>query len=214
MARSYNDEVSAQTDRTASIARLEGRLVPVAGHDIDTDRIMPARFLKAISFEGLEGHVFEDDRAAARKQGAAHPFDDPRYAGGSILVVNRNFGCGSSREHAPQGLRRWGIEAVVGESFSEIFFGNAIAIGMPCLTLEPEDAAWLLADAERDPEAPAVVDVRAQTITRGGRTIPARLPKPAQEAFLSGDWDATGQLISAAAETAAVANRLPYVRGF
>jgi 3-isopropylmalate/(R)-2-methylmalate dehydratase small subunit len=214
MARSYNDEVSAQTSRTASIARLEGRLVPVAGHDIDTDRIMPARFLKAISFEGLEAHVFEDDRAAAGKQGGVHPFDDPRFTGGSILVVNRNFGCGSSREHAPQGLRRWGIEAVVGESFSEIFFGNAIAIGMPCLTVDPEDAAWLLAEAERDPQASAVVDVQAQTITRGGRTIAARLPKPAQEAFLSGDWDATGQLISAAAQTQAVADRLPYVRGF
>jgi 3-isopropylmalate/(R)-2-methylmalate dehydratase small subunit len=214
MAGSYNDGVPAQTSRTARIARIDGRLVPVAGQDIDTDRIMPARFLKAISFEGLEAHVFADDRAAARKQGAAHPFDDPRFAGASILIVNRNFGCGSSREHAPQGLRRWGIEAVIGESFSEIFFGNAIAIGMPCLTVDPEDAAWLIAEAERDPQAAAVVDVQAQTIARGGRTIAARLPKPAQEAFLSGDWDATGQLISAAAQTQAVADRLPYVRGF
>lgn len=200
--------------KSASIRRLEGTAVPIAGHDIDTDRIMPARFLKAVSFDGLEQHVFEDDRAAATKQGGVHPFDDPRFAGASVLLVNRNFGCGSSREHAPQGLRRWGIEAVVGESFSEIFFGNAIAIGMPCLTVDPEDAGWLIADAERNPKGPTVVDVQGQTITRSGRTLPARLPKSAQEAFLSGDWDATGQLLAAAAQTEAVAARLPYVRGF
>jgi 3-isopropylmalate/(R)-2-methylmalate dehydratase small subunit len=189
-------------------------MMPVAGHDIDTDRIMPARFLKAISFEGLEDHVFEDDRAAAVKAGSVHPFDDARFGGASILVVNRNFGCGSSREHAPQGLRRWGITAVVGESFSEIFSGNALAIGMPCLTVDHADVDWLIADAERDPAATTVVDVQALIVSRNGRTIQARLPKSTQEAFLSGDWDATGQLLSAAAETAAVAARLPYVRGF
>ena len=143
----YNDGVSVPTSPITRIVRLEGTVVPVAGQDIDTDRIMPARFLKAISFEGLERHVFEDDRAAATRQGGVHPFDDPRFAGASILAVNRNFGCGSSREHAPQGLRRWGIAAVVGESFSEIFFGNSLAIGMPCLTVDPADAEWLLADA-------------------------------------------------------------------
>jgi 3-isopropylmalate/(R)-2-methylmalate dehydratase small subunit len=210
----YNDGVAVSTNPITSITRLEGTVVPVAGQDIDTDRIMPARFLKAISFEGLETHVFEDDRAAATRQGGVHPFDDPRFAGASILVVNRNFGCGSSREHAPQGLRRWGITAVLGESFSEIFFGNSLAIGMPCLTVAPAEADWLIADAERDPSAPTVVDVQALTVIRGGRTIQARLPKSVQEAFLSGDWDATGQLLSAGAETEAVAARLPYVRGF
>jgi len=196
------------------ITNVTGRALLLRGDDIDTDRIMPARFLKAISFEGLEAHVFEDDRAAASRQGSVHPFDDPRFAGASILAVNRNFGCGSSREHAPQGLRRWGITAVVGESFSEIFFGNSLAIGMPCLTVDPADAEWLLADAERDPEAATVVDIQALTVTRKDRTIRAGLPKSVQEAFLSGDWDATGQLLSAGAETQAVAARLPYVRGF
>jgi 3-isopropylmalate/(R)-2-methylmalate dehydratase small subunit len=214
MAGSYNDGVPVPTPPINRIVRLEGTAVPAAGHDIDTDRIMPARFLKSISFEGLEDHVFEDDRAAAARQGGVHAFDDPRFAGGSILIVNRNFGCGSSREHAPQGLRRWGITAVVGESFSEIFFGNALAIGMPCLTVDGPDADWLLAEAERDPSAPTVVDIKALTVTRAGRTVQARLPKSAQEAFLSGDWDATGQLLSAGAETEAVAARLPYVRGF
>jgi 3-isopropylmalate/(R)-2-methylmalate dehydratase small subunit len=210
----YNDGVSAPTSPITRIVRLEGTVVPVAGQDIDTDRIMPARFLKAISFEGLERHVFEDDRIAATRQGGVHPFDDARFAGASILAVNRNFGCGSSREHAPQGLRRWGVTAVVGESFSEIFFGNSLAIGMPCLAVDPADAEWLLADAAQDPTAPTTVDVQALTVTRKGRTIRARLPKSVQEAFLSGDWDATGQLLSAGAETEAVAASLPYVRGF
>jgi 3-isopropylmalate/(R)-2-methylmalate dehydratase small subunit len=214
IAGSYNGDVSAQPSTITSISRLSGAAIPVAGHDIDTDRIMPARFLKAISFEGMEAHVFEDDRAAAAKAGSVHPFDDPRFRGASILLVNGNFGCGSSREHAPQGLRRWGITAVVGESFSEIFFGNSLAIGMPCLTVEPADAEWLIADAERDPGAATVVDVQALTVTRNGRTAQARLPKSVQEAFLSGDWDATGQLLSAGAETEAVAASLPYVRGF
>jgi 3-isopropylmalate/(R)-2-methylmalate dehydratase small subunit len=214
IAGSYNGDVSAQPSTITSISRLSGAAIPVAGHDIDTDRIMPARFLKAISFEGMEAHVFEDDRAAAAKAGSVHPFDDPRFRGASILLVNGNFGCGSSREHAPQGLRRWGITAVVGESFSEIFFGNSLAIGMPCLTVEPADAEWLIADAERDPGAATVVDVQALTVTRNGRTVQARLPKSVQEAFLSGDWDATGQLLSVGAETEAVAATLPYVRGF
>src|SRR4051812_35977878 len=113
-----------------AISHLSGRGLPLRGNDIDTDRIMPARFLRAISFEGLERSLFVDDRAA----NPSHPFNDPRYAGAAILVVNANFGCGSSREHAPQGLLRAGIKAVVGESFSEIFQGNATMIGMPCFT--------------------------------------------------------------------------------
>ena len=114
---------------------LEGRALPVRGHDIDTDRIMPARFLVAVSFEGLERHLFEDDR----KANPAHPFNDSRYSGASILVVNANFGCGSSREHAPQGLVRAGYQAVVGESFSEIFQGNAAMLGMPCFVADHDD---------------------------------------------------------------------------
>ena len=142
------------------VDRISGRALPLRGHDIDTDRIIPARFLKSVSFEGLETHAFEDDRKQLAERGQLHAFWDPRYAGATILIVNGNFGCGSSREHAPQAIQRWGVRAIVGESFSEIFFGNSLAIGMPCLTVEPADADWLIADAERDPSDATVVDVR------------------------------------------------------
>src|ERR671919_2255255 len=125
------------------ISQIDGRGVPLRGNDIDTDRIIPARFLVTVTFEGLERHVFEDDRKAA-----AHPFDDARYQGASVLVVNSNFGCGSSREHAPQALQKWGIKAIVGESFSEIFFGNAAIIGLPCLKAAPGDVRTIMDTVE------------------------------------------------------------------
>lgn len=197
----------------SKITAIEGRAIPVPGHDIDTDRIMPARFLRAVSFEGFEEHVFIDDRTSARSRDEVHPFDQPAFQGASILVVNRNFGCGSSREHAPQGLRRWGIRAIVGESFSEIFFGNALALGVPCLTVGGEQADWLIAELQRHPGTPVRVDVAALSVTCGPRTIAAALPKPAQEAFLSGAWDATGLLLDEVGDVEAVAERLPYVTG-
>src|SRR5258706_9192257 len=137
------------------IETIEGRALPMRGEDIDTDRIMPARFLKSITFEGLEAHLFEDDRLEVKRSGATfsepHPFDNPEYQGASILLVNRNFGSGSSREHAPQGLRRWGIRAVLGESLAEIFFGNSLMIGLACLTAASKDIDTLMRLAEEDP---------------------------------------------------------------
>lgn len=197
-----------------AITQVTGTAMPVPGHDIDTDRIMPARFLKAVSFEGLERHAFEDDRAAARAQGSVHPFDAPAYQGAALLLANRNFGCGSSREHAPQALFRWGVRAVVGESFSEIFFGNSLALGMPCVSVDPEVADWLIATVQQAPSTVLSLDLSALTLTCGDRTVPVRLPKPAQEAFLSGAWDATGLLMDDELATRAVAARLPYTRGF
>jgi 3-isopropylmalate/(R)-2-methylmalate dehydratase small subunit len=194
------------------ITQIEGRGLPLPGHDIDTDRIMPARFLKAVSFEGLEAHVFEDDRVNARATGATHPFDAAAYQGAAILVVHRNFGCGSSREHAPQALVRWGIRAVVGESFSEIFFGNSLALGLPCVHVSPADADWLMAAIEAAPETVLRVDVAALTVSCGDRVMPATVPRPAQEALTTGAWDATGLLLEG--DVDAVAARLPYVAGF
>ena len=146
------------------ITAVEGTALPVRGDDIDTDRIMPARFLRAVTFDGLEQHLFEDERAgsdAGDRAASQHPFDDRRYRQASILLVNRNFGCGSSREHAPQGLHRWGIRAVVGESFSEIFFGNSLIIGLPCVTASPGDVRQLMDRVEKQPDARLRIDLQA-----------------------------------------------------
>lgn len=193
---------------------IEGTGVPVPGQDIDTDRIIPARFLKAISFEGLETHVFEDDRAQAKQQGHPHPFDTDAYQGGALLLVNRNFGCGSSREHAPQALKRWGIQAVIGESFSEIFFGNSLAIGMPCVSIPKADADALIDQIQREPKTRLRLDVANLTLTVGDRQLAVTIPKSAHEALVSGAWDATGMLLDDFEQVKAVGQRLPYVSGF
>jgi 3-isopropylmalate/(R)-2-methylmalate dehydratase small subunit len=193
-----------------SIAGVSGRGLPMRGDDIDTDRIMPARFLVSVSFEGLERHVFEDDRATD----PGHPFNDPRYRGASILVVNGNFGCGSSREHAPQGLGRFGIRAIVGESFSEIFQGNAAILGMPCFMASRGDVDRLQTIVEQTPDVPIAADVSSGAITAGSVTIHATLPPALREAFLSGQWNPTAMLLDRFEEVRAVADRLPYIRGF
>ncbi len=193
-----------------AILTLDGRGLPLRGEDIDTDRIMPARFLRVTSFEGLERHVFEDDRRAD----PSHPFDDPRYRGAAILVVNRNFGCGSSREHAPQGLSRFGIKAVVGESFSEIFQGNAAMIGMPCFAAAAADVERLQRLIERAPETPMTVRVDALTVTAGDMTVTAALPPALRDAFMTGQWNPTATLLDRFEQVRAVAARLPYIAGF
>lgn len=194
--------------------KISGRAVPLRGHDIDTDRIIPARFLKCVTFEGLETHAFEDDRKQLAERGVVHSFSNPRYVGARILLVNGNFGCGSSREHAPQALQRWGIRAVVGESFSEIFFGNSVALGMPCLTVTPADAEALLSAVETDPQADVTVSVGAETVEVNGKTYRANVPDGARQAFTAGTWDATGQLLDDFEQVRNVAKNLPYVSGF
>ena len=200
------------------IDRLRGRPIPLRGHDIDTDRIIPARYLKSISFDGLEHHVFEDDRKQLEGRGTLHAFSDPRYAGASVLIVNRNFGCGSSREHAPQALQRWGITAVLGESYSEIFFGNAVALGLPCLSLSSADIEALLAESETHPDGEVAVSLSHRQVEArlNGRlcTFAAIIPATAREAFLHGTWDATGLLMDDPDQIKAVGALLPYVRGF
>ena len=193
-----------------AISHIEGRGLPVRGHDIDTDRIMPARFLVAVSFEGLERHVFEDDRKAV----PSHPFNDPRYGGASILVVNANFGCGSSREHAPQGLARFGIRAIVGESFSEIFLGNAAMMGMPCFAADHESVERLQRLVDETPDVTIAADVGSGTITAGTLQFTATLPPALRDAFVSGQWNPTAMLLDRFDEVRAVAARLPYIRGF
>jgi 3-isopropylmalate/(R)-2-methylmalate dehydratase small subunit len=196
------------------IDKVSGRAVPLRGHDIDTDRIIPARYLKSVTFEGLETHVFEDDRKQLEERGQTHPFSNPRYAGARVLIVNGNFGCGSSREHAPQALQRWGIRAVVGESFSEIFFGNSVALGMPCLTVSAQDAEALLSAVEHQPHVDVTVSVSNQSVAVNGATYHATIPAGAREAFTAGTWDATGLLLDDFDRVREVAKSLPYVSGF
>jgi 3-isopropylmalate/(R)-2-methylmalate dehydratase small subunit len=193
-----------------AVSHVEGRGLPLRGHDIDTDRIMPARFLVAVSFEGLEQHLFEDDR----KADPAHVFNDPRFDGASILVVNTNFGCGSSREHAPQGLVRAGYRAVIGESFSEIFQGNSAMLGMPCFAASHSDIERLQSLIEQNPETGVTADVASGTITAGALRIAGALPAALRDGFLSGQWNPTAMLLNHFDEVRAVAARLPYVTGF
>ncbi len=194
---------------TQRITRIAGRAIPLRGNDIDTDRIIPGRFLRTVTFDGLEHHVFEDDRKAG-----GHPFDNPRYRGASVLVVNRNFGCGSSREHAPQAIQRWGIRGIVGESFAEIFAGNSTMIGLPCVTVSEADARELMERIEQHPEATVELDLTAGTCSIEGVRCAAAMPAGVRDAFASGAWDTTGLLLERVEDVEAAAARLPYINGF
>lgn len=194
----------------APITAVTGRALPLRGNELDTDRIMPARFLKAVTFDGLEKHVFEDDR----KDNPNHPFNNPVYNGSSILVVNENFGCGSSREHAPQGLLRWGIKAIVGESFSEIFRGNSSVLGVPCFTAAKADIETLQAYLEQHPQTVVTADVNTGTITAGDVTIHGDLPAGVRDAFVTDKWNPTSMLLADYEQVKTTAAKLPYVSGF
>jgi 3-isopropylmalate/(R)-2-methylmalate dehydratase small subunit len=190
--------------------QITGRGIPVPGNDIDTDRIIPARFLKAVVWEGLGEHAFED----ARKQNPEHPFNSPAYKGASVLVVGQNFGCGSSREHAPQALMRWGIRAIVGGSFGEIFFGNCVMLGIPCLRASQEDLEWLQKAVSRAPGDPVTVDLEKQEVRFGDRVIKAVVPDGPRNQLVGGTWDSTAVLLEAGAVIEATAGKLPYVKGY
>ncbi len=198
------------------ITRVAGRPIPLRGNDIDTDRIIPARYLKAVTFDGLGAAAFYDERYDAQGNLRGHVLDDPRFQakGPRIAVVNKNFGCGSSREHAPQALLRWGIKALVGESFADIFFGNCVALGMPCVTASEADIARLMDAIEADPLQELAVDLDAQTATCGSLIIPVHLPAGIRNQFLAGTWDATRVLLEATPAIRATAARLPYVSQF
>jgi 3-isopropylmalate/(R)-2-methylmalate dehydratase small subunit len=194
----------------SSITSVTGRGLPVRGDDLDTDRIMPARFLRAVTFEGLERHLFEDDRRAD----PSHPLNDARYTGATVLVVNRNFGCGSSREHAPQGLARFGIAAIVGESFSEIFLGNAAVLGIPCFSADHASIDALQSLVERAPETLIEARVDTGAVTAGSVRMAATIPPGLRDGFVSGQWNPTAMLLDRFDEVRAVADALPYVSGF
>ncbi|MBI1846507.1 MAG: 3-isopropylmalate dehydratase small subunit [Candidatus Rokubacteria bacterium] len=190
--------------------QIAGRGIPLPGNDIDTDRIIPARFLKEVTFESMGEHAFED----ARKQNPEHPFNQKVYEGASVLVVGQNFGCGSSREHAPQALMRWGIGAIVGGSFGEIFFGNCVMLGIPCLVTSQENLEWLQKAIARAPQTPLAVDVDKQEVRVGDRVIKATVPDGPRNQLVGGTWDSTAVLLEAGAAIEATAKKLPYVTGY
>jgi 3-isopropylmalate/(R)-2-methylmalate dehydratase small subunit len=193
-----------------AITQVTGRGVPLLLDDIDTDRIIPARYLRCVTFDGLGEHAFEDDR----QQDLQHPFNDARFQGGKVLVVGRNFGCGSSREHAPQALIRWGIQAIVGESFAEIFFGNCTALGVPCVQASRGNLEKLAAAISAKPQAEVVVDLGAQSVTCEGVKGAITMPDSARTSLTSGNWDFLGQLLDGADAVRQTVAKVPYLAGF
>ena len=198
----------------SKITGAQGRGLVVRGDEIDTDRIIPARFLKTITFDGLEHHLFEDDRKQLKERGQLHAVDRPEFQGAAIMFVGSNFGCGSSREHAPQAIARWGIKAIVGVSFAEIFAGNSTMIGLPLATATPDDVERLMAAVEADPSVTCRLDLESRTATAGTTTVPVSMSDSVRAALMSGDWDATSLLVSDYQQVEKVAASLPYVSGW
>ncbi len=199
------------SDTDFRIRRVAARAVAVPGDDIDTDRIMPARYLKCVTFEKLGEYVFQDERFDASGKPKEHPYNDPRHKGAGILVVNKNFGCGSSREHAPQGLLRSGVKAIVGESFAEIFAGNCAAIGLPAVTAREADVRALMDLVRRDPSVEVAVDLEAKTVSAGRLSFAVEIPESARKKFLEGTWDTLGTLLEGLASARKTAQNIPYL---
>lgn len=196
--------------------RITGKAIALPGNDIDTDRIIPARFLRCVTFDGLGEHAFEDDRKQLAQSGETHVFDDPARKDATVLVVGRNFGCGSSREHAPQALMRWnqGLQVVIGESFAEIFFGNCVALGIPCVALSAADLQSVTAAVQADAALEVSVDLDQLQVRFGTQSVSCEIAAGPREQLASGRWDTTGELIDDPARIAQTAATLPYFAGW
>jgi len=195
----------------SKITSITGRGVCVPGNDIDTDRIIPARYLKCITFDGLGEGLFYDVRRNADGSEKPHPLNEPRFKGASVLFSGANFGCGSSREHAPQAILKFGFRAIVAESFAEIFFGNCTTLGIPCLSASREDIAAMAAAIDRDPTLAVTVDVASKSVSVGGKSYPAEIRDSARDALLNGRWDPIGELLEGLPAAGAQAAKLPYM---
>jgi len=193
------------------ITQIAGRGVFVPGNDIDTDRIIPARFMKCVTFDGLGEFLFYDVRKDAHGSDRPHPLNDPRFQGATILLSGTNFGCGSSREHAPQAIQKHGFRAIVAENFAEIFFGNCTTLGVPCASASRADIARIAAAIDADPRTEIVVDVSRQEIRFAGQAVPAAVRATDRDALINGRWDAIGELLEGAEGARATAARLPYL---
>jgi 3-isopropylmalate/(R)-2-methylmalate dehydratase small subunit len=196
------------------ITKVSGSALPMRGNDIDTDRIIPARYLKEVTFARMGEYPFFDERFDASGRKKDHVFNDPEYRGASILFVNKNFGCGSSREHAPQALYRFGLKAIVGESFAAIFAGNCTMMGVPTVTVGAQEMERLMKSVEEQPRTEYTIDLEAKTLTCGSLTIAIDLPETYRSALISGSWDSTALLRANLAQVKKTAARLPYIGKF
>ena len=196
------------------ITQISGRAVPIRGNDIDTDRIIPARYLKEPTFVRMGEYPFFDERFDAARKKKDHPFNDPEYKGASILFVNKNFGCGSSREHAPQALYRFGVKAVVGESFAAIFAGNCTMMGLPAVVVGAKEIEQLMKSVEDNPRTEYTVDLETKSISYGNQKIAIDLPETYRTALTKGFWDSTAVLRANLEQVRKTAAKLPYVTGF
>ena len=194
-----------------AVQNVSGTALIIQGEDIDTDRIIPARFLKCVSFDALGDQVFADDRLELAGE---HPLDQERFEGASILIVNGNFGCGSSREHAPQALMRWGIRAVVGVSFAEIFFGNCLALGIPCASASPDQILAIQASVEEDATRHWTLDLDEMALASDQDRWDVSIDPGPRDMLLSGRWDATSQLLDNSAKVKALMDEIPYLNQF
>jgi 3-isopropylmalate/(R)-2-methylmalate dehydratase small subunit len=193
------------------ITSVTGRAVNVPGNDIDTDRIIPARFMKCVTFDGLGEFVFFDVRHDPQGNKIDHPIDRPKHKGATILLSGANFGCGSSREHAPQAISKAGFKAIIAENFAEIFFGNSTTLGMPCVTASREDIAKIAAAAEADPQVEVTIDLVALEARFAGQTVKIAQRETARDALVNGRWDAIGELIDGLPDVRSTAAKLPYM---
>ena len=180
------------------IETVSGTAVAVRGNEIDTDRIIPARYMKVVTFDGLGQYAFQDERFDTEGNIRRHPFNEKKYEGASILLVNKNFGCGSSREHAPQALHRWGIRAIVGESFAEIFAGNCTSMGIPAVTAGVEDIEVLMKASESEPDLIFILDLGTMKVSAGSISVELKMQASSRAALLAGTWDSTASLLDGA----------------
>lgn len=177
------------------ILSVSGKAVSVPGNDVDTDRIIPARFMKCVSFDNLGQYAFYDERFTMEGLQKPHPLNDPRYKGATILICGSNFGCGSSREHAPQALYRYGFRAFLAESYAEIFFGNATTLGIPCLSLSPESLGQLTQISHAEPSVEFIIDMTSCKVTTQGMSFQGALPEYARNVLIQGKWDSIAELL-------------------
>jgi len=196
------------------ITKISGTGLPMRGNDIDTDRIIPARYLKEVTFARMGNYPFFDERYNADGKKKDHPFNDPEYSGAAVLFVNKNFGCGSSREHAPQALNRFGIKVIIGESFAAIFQGNCTMMGVPTVTVGEKDMQTLMKSVEENPKLEYTVDLENKTLTYGKNKIAIDLPETYRTALITGSWDSTALLRANLDQVRKTAGKLPYINNF